>query len=139
MLSTVFIVVSILSYTLSAPYHYFATYPQGHSIHPYAGSNLRPLPAIGDLISGSSWFPIEINVPEVFGNFVNGISSIPGSISNGFSGIVGYVQRIPFINRIISQERPRPYMYLLRNKPTNDRNSNLNMYSDEVDVFAQYP
>lgn len=53
---------------------------------------------IGQWISGSDWFPIEVNVPDVINNIVNGVSGVVGS--NG--------QRIPIINRITSGVQPRP-------------------------------
>lgn len=46
----------------------------------------------------TEWLPIEINVPDTINSISTGISS----------GIQNFAQQFPIINRIISQERPRP-------------------------------
>ncbi|GJQ69817.1 hypothetical protein Trydic_g22370 [Trypoxylus dichotomus] len=58
---------------------------------------------IGEWISGSDWFPIEVNVPDVISNVVSGVSGIIGNS----------VQRIPVINRITSPVQPRPLPYYM--------------------------
>lgn len=51
----------------------------------------------------TEWLPIEINVPDTISNFFSSISSGAGSL----------IQRIPFINRFVSPETPRPFQYIL--------------------------
>lgn len=79
----------------------------------------------------TEWLPIEINVPDT----VNSVSS----------GIQNFFQQIPFINRVISQERPRPLYILfvpIRNNnkqmPTNSNQQTKDFYLP-FDHFALYP
>ncbi|KAK5646987.1 hypothetical protein RI129_005451 [Pyrocoelia pectoralis] len=133
-----FIVILFIGveFSYSAPSQNLDTYPGSPTVYAYVASHPR-FPTIGDLISSSSWFPIEINVPEVFGNIVSGIQAIPATISNGVSGIMALVQRIPFINRFNSPEKPRPYLIFIPDKPINVENG-IN-YLEEVDLIPNYP
>lgn len=79
----------------------------------------------------TEWLPIEINVPDTI-----------NSISTGFQD---FVQQLPFINRIISQERPRPmHQYIvfvpvqslkLKQQQMNSQQGNNQLY-EPFDNFA---
>ncbi|KAF5305173.1 hypothetical protein FQA39_LY18978 [Lamprigera yunnana] len=101
----------------------------------------RPLPAVGDLISGSDWFPIEINIAEVIGNIANGITTIPTAVTNGFSNVIGFVLKLPIVNRFISGETPRPYVVFIPRSAfaIQDERANLNTYNGKFHMFSQYP
>lgn len=49
------------------------------------------------------WLPIEINVPDTIGSIVSNFQNTAGNI----------IQRIPFINRFVSPEEPRPLPYIV--------------------------
>lgn len=81
----------------------------------------------------TEWLPIEINVPDTI-----------NSISSGFQN---FAQQIPFINRVISQERPRPLLVfvpvntfrvktLQPNKPNDDF---YGPYENFANKFPLYP
>lgn len=84
---------------------------------------------------GIEWLPIEINVPDTIRNLTSNFQNTAGS----------FVQRIPFINRFVSQERPRPLPYVIL-VPVNeiqedntkyenfDNNNNYNSVDDDDDV-----
>lgn len=56
--------------------------------------------SISDLISSTSWLPVEINVPDTI-----------SSISSGISGVI---QTIPIFNRFTSAPvKPRPLKYVM--------------------------
>lgn len=86
----------------------------------------------------TEWLPIEINVPDT-------INSLSNGISNGFQN---FVQQFPIINRIISQERPRPLHQYIVFVPVNSlrathkqppkivNNNNNNEYYEPFDGFA---
>lgn len=51
----------------------------------------------------TEWLPIEINVPDTISSISNGISTATQNIA----------QQFPWINRIVSQQRPRPFRYFM--------------------------
>lgn len=78
----------------------------------------------------TEWLPIEINVPDT----INSISS----------GLQNFAQQIPFINRVISQERPRPLLIFVpikvktpqQNKPDDEF---YGPYENFANKFPLYP
>ncbi|KAF5288852.1 hypothetical protein FQA39_LY03731 [Lamprigera yunnana] len=135
---SVFILIFGFPFCQSAPYSNVVPYQQRLTFYDNYG---RPLPAVGDLISGSDWFPIEINIAEVIGNIANGITTIPTAVTNGFSNVIGFVLKLPIVNRFISGETPRPYVVFIPRSAfaIQDERVNLNTYNGKFHMFSQYP
>lgn len=81
----------------------------------------------------TEWLPIEINVPDT----INSISS----------GIQNFAQQFPWINRIISQERPRPLHQYIVFVPVNtikvnhqqNNNEFYGPFNNFANKFPMYP
>ncbi|XP_060517977.1 uncharacterized protein LOC132696888 isoform X2 [Cylas formicarius] len=52
---------------------------------PYQPHTRGPFDFIGNWIQQSSWFPVEINVPDTFANIGNGLSQVTQNLGNGFN------------------------------------------------------
>nr|CAH7713174.1 unnamed protein product [Callosobruchus chinensis] len=109
------------------------------AFYPHTYQTRGPLQFIGNWIASSDWFPIEVNVPDIFNNIGSGVGNVAQTVGqfaqnmgtgimtftqNVGSGIQSFAQgigqRVPFIGAIVrptatvgEQVVPQKYMLVV--------------------------
>nr|CAI5867356.1 unnamed protein product [Callosobruchus analis] len=132
----------------------YATLPQAtFYIHHHEARG--PLQFIGNWIASSDWFPIEVNVPDIFSHIGSGVGNVAQTVGqvaqNMGSGIMtftqnvgsgiqsfaqGIGQRVPFIGTIVRPTTTTNYMLVV---PSQKYGPDRPLSQMESDILEKFP